>query len=83
MYIEGLQVTISKIYHAPLKIDFVLQNSAYSDEMPPYEFIVRVYAVIISKYAMKIVGTQKGQVACVHGTQDRKQSSFNTFNPAQ
>ena len=42
----------------------------------------RVYAVIISKYATKIVGTEKRQVACVHGTQDQKQSSFNTFKPA-
>ena len=41
---------------------------------------VRVYTVIISKYATKIVGTQKRQVACVHGTQDQKQSTFNTFN---
>ena len=44
---------------------------------------VRVYAVIISKYATKIVGTQKRQVACVRGTQDQKQSTFNTFKPAQ
>ena len=44
---------------------------------------VPVYAVIISKYATKIVGTQKRQVACVHGTQDQKQSTFNTFKPAQ
>ena len=44
---------------------------------------VRVYAVIISKYATKIVGTQKRQVACVHGMQDQKQSTFNTFKPAQ
>ena len=41
---------------------------------------VRVYAVIISKYTTKIVGTQKRQVACVHGTQDQKQSTFNTFS---
>ena len=41
------------------------------------------YAVIISKYTTKIVGTQKRQVACVHGTQDQKQSIFNTFKPAQ
>ena len=46
-------------------------------------FSVRVYAVIISKYATKIVGTQKRQVACVRGTQDQKQSTFNTFKPAQ
>ena len=46
-------------------------------------YSVRVYAVIISKYATKIVGTQKRQVACVHGTQDQKQSTFNTFKPAQ
>ena len=44
---------------------------------------VRVYAVIISKYATKIVGTQNRQVACVHGTQDQKQSTFNKFKPAQ
>ena len=44
---------------------------------------VRVYAVMISKYATKIVGTQKRQVACVHGTQDQKQSTFDTFKPAQ
>ena len=44
---------------------------------------VRVYAVIISKYATKIVGTQKRQVACVHGTQDQRQSTFSTFKPAQ
>ena len=44
---------------------------------------VRVYAVIISKYATKIVGTQKRQVACVHGTQDQKRSTFNIFKPAQ
>ena len=43
---------------------------------------VRVYAVMISKYATKIVGTQKRQVACVHGTQDQKQLTFNTFKPA-
>ena len=34
---------------------------------------VRVYAVIISKYAARIVGTQKREVACVHGPQDQKQ----------
>ena len=44
---------------------------------------VRVYAVIISKYATKIVGTQKRQEACVHGTQDQKQSTFITLKPAQ
>ena len=44
---------------------------------------VHVYAVIISKYATKIVGTQNRQVACVHGTQDQKQSTFNIFNPAE
>ena len=43
---------------------------------------VHVYAVIISKYATKIVGTQNLQVAWVHGTQDQKQSTFNTFKPA-
>ena len=54
--------------------DFECQNRIFS---------VRVYAVIISKYATKIVGTQKRQVACVHGMQDQKQSTFNTFKPAQ
>ena len=44
---------------------------------------VHVYAVIISKYATEIVGRQKRQVACVHGMQDQKQSTFNTFKPAQ
>ena len=44
---------------------------------------VCVYAVIISKYTTKIVGTQNRQVACVYGTQDQKQSTFNTFKPAQ
>ena len=43
---------------------------------------VRVYAVIISKYATKIVGMQKRRVACIHGTKDQKQSTFNTFNSA-
>ena len=46
-------------------------------------FSVPVFAVIISKYATKIIGSQKRQVACVHGTQDQKQSTFNTFKPAQ
>ena len=50
------------------------QNGFYS---------VRVYAVIISKYTTKIVGTLNRQVPCVHGTQDQKQSTFNTFKPAQ
>ena len=44
---------------------------------------VRVYAVIISKYATKIVGKQNRQVACVHGTQDQMQSTFSKFKPAQ
>ena len=48
-----------------------------------YRLSVRVYAVIISKYATKIVGTQNRQVACVHGMQDQKQSTFNKFKPAQ
>ena len=48
-----------------------------------FQHSVRAYAVIISKYATKIVGTQKRQVACVHGTQDQKQSTFNTFKPGQ
>ena len=48
-----------------------------------YIVSVRVYAVIISKYATKIVGTKNRQVPCVHGTQDQKQSTFNIFNPAQ
>ena len=33
---------------------------------------VRVYVIIISKYATKIVGTQIRKVACVNGTQDQK-----------
>ena len=48
-----------------------------------YKISVHVYAVIISKYATKIVGTQKRQEACVHGTQDQKQLTFNKFKPAQ
>ena len=40
-------------------------------------------AIIISKYATQILDTQKRQVACVHGMQDQKQSTFNTFKPAQ
>ena len=44
--------------------------SAVRDQMSPS---VRLYVVIISKYAMKSVGTQNGHVACVHGTQDQKQ----------
>ena len=35
------------------------------------------------KYATELVGTQNRQVACVHGTQDQKQSTFNKFKPAQ
>ena len=46
-------------------------------------FSVRVYVVIISKYATKIGGTQNRQVACVHGTQDQKQSTFSKLKPAQ
>ena len=41
---------------------------------------VRVYAIIISKFATKIVGTQNRHVACVHGTQDQKQSTFNILS---
>ena len=44
---------------------------------------VRVYAIIISKYATKIVGMQNRQVACVHRMQDHMQSTFNKFKPAQ
>ena len=44
---------------------------------------VGVYAVIISKYATKLVGTQNRQVACIHGTKDHMQSTFNKFKPAQ
>ena len=44
---------------------------------------VRVYIVIISKYATKIIGTQNRQVACNHGTQDQKQSTFSKFKLAQ
>ena len=43
------------------------------------ESSVRVYVVIISKYATKIVGTQNRQLACVHGTQDQMQWTFNKF----
>ena len=39
-------------------------------------YSVQVYVVIVSKYATKIVGTQKRQVACVHGTRDQKQLTF-------
>ena len=67
-----------------------LSRRPYSDQGVATElswrsiaFSVRVYAVMISKYAKKIVGTQKRQVACVRGTQDQKQSTFNTFKPAQ
>ena len=42
---------------------------------------VRVYVVIISKYATKIVGTQNRQVPCVHGTQDKKQPNFTNLGP--
>ena len=41
---------------------------------------VRVYAVIISKYVTKIVGTQIRQVACVHGTQDHMQLTFKNLS---
>ena len=63
-----------------------------TDKRPKFKLLYRnknekygvsIYAVIISKYATKIVGTQKRQVACVHGTQDQKQSTFNTFKPAR
>ena len=47
-----------------------------------YIYSVRVYVLIISKYARKIVGMQNRQVACVHGTQDQKQSTFSKFKPA-
>ena len=40
---------------------------------------VRVYVVIISKYATKIVGTQNRQVPCIHGTQDKKTTKFHEF----
>ena len=40
-------------------------------------------AIIISKYATQILDTQKRQLAFVHGMQDQKQSTFNTFKPAQ
>ena len=37
IYIEGSQVMVFKIIvFISLKIDFVLANSAYPDEMPPY-----------------------------------------------
>ena len=46
-------------------------------------FSVRIYAVILSKYATKIVGMQDRQVACVHGMQDQKQVTLNKFKSAQ
>ena len=54
-----------------------------ADGIHTINFCVRVYVVIISKYATKIVGTQNRQVACVHGMQDQKQSTFSKFKPAQ
>ena len=36
LYIEGSQVIISKIEFISPKVDFVLENSADPDEMPPY-----------------------------------------------
>ena len=39
VYIEGLQVIISKnIIFLSLRIDFVLANSTVPNEMPPYTF---------------------------------------------
>ena len=42
-----------------------------------------IFAVMISKYAMKIVGMRNRQVPCVHGMQAQKQSTFNKFKSAQ
>ena len=57
------------------------RNAAYKTYI--LSFSVRVYVKIISKYATKIVGTQNRQEACVHGTQDQKQSTFSKFKPVQ
>ena len=56
------------------------QTISYTQDLT-YKDSVRVYAVIISKYATKIVGTQDRQVACVYGTPDQVQSTFNKFKP--
>ena len=58
-------------------------NILIDDINMPTIHSVHINTVIISKYATKIVGTQKRQVACVHGTQDQKQSTLNTLKPAQ
>ena len=58
---------------------FTLTNKASNMAMSS----VHVYAVIISKYATKILGTQNRQVACVHGTQDQMQLTFSKFKQAQ
>ena len=50
---------------------------------PPVHPLVHVFAVIISKYATKIIGLQNRQVGCVNGTQDQKQLTFNKIKPAQ
>ena len=42
-------------------------------------YSVRVYYVIISKYAMKIIGTQNRHVAYVQGTRNRV-FHFGTFS---
>ena len=44
---------------------------------------VRIYTLIISKYAKKSIGMQIRQVACVHRMQDHMQSTYNKFKPAQ
>ena len=49
----------------------------------PHIISVHVYAVIISKYATKIVGNQNRQVACLHGTQYQMQWTINKFKPGQ
>ena len=46
-------------------------------------FSVPIYAIIISKWAKKLVGTQNRQDACVHDTYDQMQSTFNKLKPAQ
>ena len=54
VYIEALQVTISKIYYiSSTEYRFVLANSADSDEMPPYAaFHLSLYC--LSQYRLGV-----------------------------
>ena len=81
-FIKLINVIIDKIVGISLSICKIFQHLSLKARKV-FILSVRVYAVIISKYATKIVGTQKRQVVCVHGTQDQKQSTFNTFKSAQ